>query len=295
VHREAQVLWSPRNSNETGPTSRKRRCWDGFSAELINIAQPLELAYRVEEQTAFIALHDVVKADGETTIDGFGRSTLCDLRNKITFLPNGCRLEGWSKYKRRPSSALAVHLNPGVEELHDSRLSKLPPSLFFESKALSATMIKIAAVADGLLIDEHSYVESLGCLLLYELQHELLNGLQRNQIQGGLTPRQVNRIKEYVDANISQKISLAELAGLVGFSRYHFIRAFKKSTNVAPYQFVIARRVECAKDLLLQEKLSVANVATSVGFASSLQLNRAFRRLLGVTPSIFRRDAGRSL
>jgi AraC family transcriptional regulator len=60
---------------------------------------------------------------------------------------------------------------------------------------------------------------------------------------------------EYVRANISKEVSLADLANLVGLSRYHFSRAFKKSTGLAPYQFVIAKRVECAKGLLSKRQL----------------------------------------
>jgi AraC family transcriptional regulator len=155
------------------------------------------------------------------------------------------------------------------------------------------TMLKIRAALLGTFIDEASYLESLGCTILYELKHALQYGGQaRGDFRGGLTPRQLSRVEDYVRANISRESSLAELANLVGLSRYHFGRAFKKSTGLAPYQFVIAKRVECAKELLLKGPLTILEVAAAVGFNNPLQLNRAFRRLVGSAPSAFRQRNG---
>jgi AraC family transcriptional regulator len=146
-------------------------------------------------------------------------------------------LEGWADFKRRTNAAFAIYLHPNPEDLNDSRLSELPPSLYFESDFLKETMLKIRAALLGTFIDEPSYLEALSCTILYELKHALQNGAQgRGDFRGGLTPRQLSRVEEYVRANISKESSLAELANLIGLSRYHFSRAFKKSTGLAPYQ-----------------------------------------------------------
>jgi AraC family transcriptional regulator len=296
VSYQDEILWSSRNSSEAAPVFRRLRRWDGISVELTNISGASQLGYRVETRAAYLALHDIVRSDGETIIEGVARSTRKDTRNALTFSPNRCRIEGWSDLKQRRNSVFAIYLHPNPEDLKDSQLSELPPSLYFESDFLKETMLKIRAALLGTFIDEASYLESLGCAILYELKHALqYGGQERGDFRGGLTPRQLSRVEDYVRANISKEVSLAGLANLVGLSRYHFSRAFKKSTGLAPYQFVIAKRVECAKELLSKRQLSILEVATAVGFNNPLQLNRAFRRLVGSAPSAFRqRNAFRS-
>jgi methylphosphotriester-DNA--protein-cysteine methyltransferase len=80
------------------------------------------------------------------------------------------------------------------------------------------------------------------------------------------TAHQVRRIKEFVDAHISKQIAITELANLVGLSQFHFIRAFKRSVGLSPYQYVLSERISVAKELLPKRDLSIAAVALMVGF-----------------------------
>jgi AraC family transcriptional regulator len=95
-----------------------------------------------------------------------------------------------------------------------------------------------------------------------------------------------------MESHLDEKTTIAELAKLVDLTRFHFIRSFKQAVGVPPHQFMIYRRVERAKEMLTGRSHSIADVAAQTGFNSSIQLSRAFRRVLGVTPSEFRRSAG---
>jgi len=130
-----------------------------------------------------------------------------------------------------------------------------------------------------------------GLLLLWELLRaaDALHSLP-NPVRGGLTALQLNRVKEYVDAQISGDITVSDLAALAGLSHFHFIRAFKDSVGLSPYQYVLSERISRAKELLSRCELSVADVAVAVGFSGASQLNRVFRKLIGVTPTAFRRE-----
>ncbi|MBX9826337.1 MAG: helix-turn-helix transcriptional regulator, partial [Xanthobacteraceae bacterium] len=71
---------------------------------------------------------------------------------------------------------------------------------------------------------------------------------------------------------------------------FHFIRSFKQAAGIPPHQFMIRLRVDRAKEMLAEGDLSIAEVASQTGFGSPIQLTRAFRRVVGTTPSAFRRD-----
>ena len=85
---------------------------------------------------------------------------------------------------------------------------------------------------------------------------------------------------------------LDHLAALAHMSPYHFARLFKKSTGLPPHQYVIARRVERAKELLRdRDPLPLAEVAAETGFSSQSHFTRHFKRFVGVTPRQFQTDA----
>ncbi len=103
-----------------------------------------------------------------------------------------------------------------------------------------------------------------------------------------LTPRQIRAVQSYVEEHLEHPITLAESAAAAGLSSFHFLRAFKQSMGVTPGQYVLDRRMERARSLLMSSKLSIAEVGISVGFDYSSHFARAFRRAVGTTPSMFR-------
>ena len=91
-------------------------------------------------------LSDIVRTDGEITIDGFARSVRRDLRDTLTFVPKGVSVEGWSKFKDRRSSVLVFSLNRMPMNARELRVDGLPPRLHFESPSLKQSMRKLEAV-----------------------------------------------------------------------------------------------------------------------------------------------------
>lgn len=82
--------------------------------------------------------------------------------------------------------------------------------------------------------------------------------------------------------------SLDELAAAAGLSRFHFCRLFKKETGRSPWQYVLDRRVERARELLLGSPLSIKQIATHLGFDNPDYFARLFKRACGVTPRRYR-------
>ncbi|MBF5044633.1 helix-turn-helix domain-containing protein [Aggregicoccus sp. 17bor-14] len=103
-----------------------------------------------------------------------------------------------------------------------------------------------------------------------------------------LPPWRLRRVLEYVEANLDQDLTLAELAGVAGFSASHFKALFRNAVGKPMHRYVLERRVERARVLLCEGHKSVTEVALEAGFAHPSHLARCLRRVLGVTPSQLR-------
>jgi AraC-like DNA-binding protein len=108
--------------------------------------------------------------------------------------------------------------------------------------------------------------------------------------RGGLAAWQVKRAQETLAANLEGDISLADLANDCGLSASHFSRAFRQSTGLSPHRWLVQRRVDLAKRLLSDRKLSLAEIALSCGFTDQSHFTRVFSAIVGVSPGAWRRS-----
>jgi AraC-like DNA-binding protein len=105
---------------------------------------------------------------------------------------------------------------------------------------------------------------------------------------GGLSPWQLRRVLDFIAAHFNDDPSIAELARECGLSSGYFSRAFRQTTGVTPHQWLIRRRVERARQLLLGDKLSLADVALVCGFVDQSHFSRVFTKLEGDSPGRWR-------
>ncbi|WP_302079585.1 helix-turn-helix domain-containing protein [Rhizobium oryzicola] len=109
---------------------------------------------------------------------------------------------------------------------------------------------------------------------------------------GGLAPWQANRLRAHVEERISHTITLDELAKLVKLSTSYFSAAFKVTFGTSPHAYVLSRRVAHAKHLMLTSDAPLCQIALDCGLSDQAHLSRVFRKLTGVTPSMWRRYHG---
>lgn len=113
------------------------------------------------------------------------------------------------------------------------------------------------------------------------------------QFRGGLSFLQKRRATELLEANLDGKLSIHQVAEACDLSVGHFARAFRQTFRRPPYKWLIERRVDRARDLMTNSRLSLADIALQSGFADQSALNRTFKRLHGVAPGIWRRTTTR--
>ncbi len=107
-------------------------------------------------------------------------------------------------------------------------------------------------------------------------------------VRGGLAPWQARRVTAHVDANPGSTITVSDLAGVTRLSNGHFCRAFKAMTGRTPHAFIVQRRIEHAKTLMLTTSETLSQVAAMCGMTDQAHLTRLFRRHLGTTPLAWR-------
>ena len=105
----------------------------------------------------------------------------------------------------------------------------------------------------------------------------------------------VRRAMAYIDDHPDRAISLQELTGAAGLSRFHFSRVFKQHLGLSPARYVERARIEQAKILIVGAGMSLAHVAQAVGFADQSHFSRRFRFHEGRTPAQFAREQARGI
>ena len=119
--------------------------------------------------------------------------------------------------------------------------------------------------------------------------HSSIGVLPASLRRRGLADWQVKRVTNYMRDHLDEEIGLQELANLVNRSRFHFCTAFRMATGHTPHEWLTAQRIQRAKALLTDPKLPITHIALAVGYQTPSAFAATFRKIVGVTPTDFRR------
>ena len=111
----------------------------------------------------------------------------------------------------------------------------------------------------------------------------------RRLFRGGLALWQARKVVAHIDANLTGRVSLRDLASLAGLSYGHFCRAFKQTFGVSTHVYLMRRRIEFAQGAMLKTQRPLSEIALTCGLSDQSHFTRAFRRIVGETPNAWRR------
>ncbi len=109
-------------------------------------------------------------------------------------------------------------------------------------------------------------------------------------IEDGKEPVAIAKARKFIHANLDQPLTLGQVARQAGLSESHFCRLFKDSSGLTLTDYVNRCRVDWAKRELLNPNSRISEIAFLIGYQSLSQFNRSFARIVGVSPSLYRRD-----
>jgi AraC family transcriptional regulator len=210
---------------------------------------------------------------------------------QVMFIPSTHELEGTSNYPKI-FRHLVVLFDPAMFETDTHNRGNgyrldLPFRLDLKDGAIARRMRELQAELESPGLLSALYVESLSCEIAIRLAR-LAVMEPRGDYRGGLSPRRLRLVKDYIEDNLARDIRLRDIAKIAGVSTAHFCRAFHKSTGTPSHQYIVLRRVDLAKRLLTDSRIPIAEVALAAGFGNQSHLTKHFHRLVGTTPRRFR-------
>jgi AraC family transcriptional regulator len=194
---------------------------------------------------------------------------------------------------------LLVELEPAFlyRSAHDLLASdrlQIRPQVGIEDFYLQAAASALKEQAEAGYPGGRCYGESIAASMAVHLVSKFSDKeLDVRDSRGGLAPYQLRRAKDFIHAQLGDDVSLTEMAAAVGLSAFHFARSFKASTGLTPHQYLVKCRLERAREMLLAQDRSISEVALLSGFCDQSHLSAHFKRLYGVTPKQFMREARR--
>ena len=103
-------------------------------------------------------------------------------------------------------------------------------------------------------------------------------------------PKECASAKRYLDANYAQPITLDSLAAATHINKFYLSHTFSKYLGMSPITYLIQRRLQTSKDLLTQTDYSIAEIASSTGFASQSYFSQIFKKFTGMSPNQYRKQ-----
>src|SRR6516164_4110607 len=153
---------------------------------------------------------------------------------------------------------------------------------------------RISTLCQSLANDE--WDDADGRLRANETSHEVLSLLLRSQgvnrtdavLKGGLAVATRRRLRDYIDAHLTQALTLGELAAVANLSEFHLARMFRTSFGLPPHAWIAQQRLERARTLLRTTALPLVDIAMQCGYANASHFSHRFRQGVGVTPAVYR-------
>lgn len=213
----------------------------------------------------------------------------------VTIHPRGMESSwAWDK----PGAIMIMRMPPGLlQQAAEAMTSAPPPRTELENcfgrrdPLVERIVMQFLDELRAPLHPAQAYItQSLSHALAGHLVHRFNAHAARMQRQPqGLNPRALERVKDYIDSHLHEAIDLQSLANVANVSRFHFARMFRHSAGLSPMAWLEQARMRRACELIRAGGLTLAHIASLVGYEDQSYFTRRFRLAVGVTPAVYAR------
>lgn len=215
-----------------------------------------------------------------------------------TLLVTGPSLRSRALFKA-PWRAYRIYLPQSmIAECYEHAMGRAPTSdvVLSDAKFVSDPQVEqlIQALVSSANENEHFgrvYLNGVSLAVTARLMARLTGVRSCTKERGRLAKWRLNKVKDFIEANLDQSLGLGDLSAVAGLTRMHFAALFRASTGMTPHQYLLKRRISKAQDLLLAKcKMPIVQIALEVGFQTQAHFSTVFKDITGITPARWRED-----
>jgi AraC family transcriptional regulator len=273
--------------------SSRQHAWDGIFVEVYRADDINCIAAHPEHVISlqFKGFGDFLKHDA-----AHGAREGIRFLNAVDITPAGAPRH-W-RYDEE-AEVLMLHIAPALVESVADEENRQPAGrieLVIQRGIRDATIERIAVrFLEELMVGgfaDRTCVQLLANLLvIHLLRHYSTISETADRASSKLARHKLRRATDYINKNLRDDLSLEKISKALCMSPCHFAHQFKQTTGHTPHRYVIGCRMEKAKSLLRETKLSVSEIAQMVGYTSQGYFSTVFRQSIGRSPLRYRNDA----
>ena len=161
------------------------------------------------------------------------------------------------------------------------------PKYFHYDQELHSLLVALAGELE-MVNDDSTAPSVIGQCLLHSLYHRLRGKIDVEEVGSVRNRIDLSRIKRYVYANLSGKITIGDLARFCNLSESHFYQKFREKIGISPYQYVIDERIKASCTMITGTQKPITEICFTLGFSSQSAFTNLFRKKIGMSPTEYR-------
>jgi len=208
--------------------------------------------------------------------------------SRLSIIPDGTEIDARIDLDEFSDLVAVFFDTERIQERLGTRISEF--RLAFEHQGIMAGLDEIASGMDAPDAAFGLQVEGWALQAVAHMYRASQRHSAVQEFRGGMSTGKLRQVEEFVLAKLAEEVQLDDLAKLVGLSARHFVRAFRESVQTTPYQYVLTLKMQRAKQLLAETNEPVIAIGAQCGFQNPQHFATTFRRIVGASPTQFRRN-----